>query len=60
MAFPSISTGIYRFPLEKASAIAVHTILEFLRVHPDMEVQMVCFDSQTLGYYEHALKECLK
>lgn len=60
VAFPSISTGIYRFPLEKASAIAVHTILEFLRVHPDMEVQMVCFDSQTLGYYEHALKECLK
>lgn len=57
VAFPSISTGIYRFPLEKASVIAVYTILEFLRVHPDMEVQMVCFDRQTLGYYERALKE---
>lgn len=30
VTFPSISTGIYRFPLEKASKIAVRTILAFL------------------------------
>lgn len=57
VAFPSISTGIYRFPLEKASRIAVSAIQEFLEAHPDMEVRMVCFDRETLRYYENALKE---
>lgn len=57
VAFPSISTGIYRFPLEKASRIAVRTILEFLENHENMEVRMVCFDMETMGYYENALKE---
>lgn len=55
VAFPSISTGIYRFPLDKASVIAVGTILEFLKQHPDMEVQMVCFDENTFRYYKKAL-----
>lgn len=58
VAFPSISTGIYRFPLEKASVIAVNTILAFLRQHPEIrEVQMVCFDERTKRFYEEAL-EC--
>lgn len=57
VAFPSISTGIYRFPLEKASVIAVKAILTFLKTHPDMEVQMVCFDETTLQYYQKALEE---
>ena len=57
VAFPSISTGVYRFPLEIASKIAVRTILKFLEAHPDMEVRMVCFDRDTLEYYECALKE---
>ena len=46
-----------RFPLEKASEISARTILKFLEAHPDMEVRMVCFDGETLGYYERALKE---
>ena len=57
VAFPSISTGVYRFPLKKASGIAVRTILEFLKIHLDMEIRMVCFDMETLGYYERALQE---
>lgn len=57
VAFPSISTGVYRFPLKKASGIAVRTILEFLKIHPDMEIRMVCFNMETLGYYERALQE---
>lgn len=56
VAFPSISTGIYRFPLDKASVIAVGTIVEFLKLHPDMEVQMVCFDRETFQYYQNALE----
>lgn len=56
VAFPSISTGIYRFPLEKASVIAVTAIREFLKEHPDMDIQMVCFDQRTLEYYRRALE----
>lgn len=57
VAFPSISTGIYRFPLEKASVIAVNTILRFCKDHPELEeVQMVCFDERTRKYYEEALE----
>ena len=56
VAFPSISTGIYRFPLDQASVIAVGTILKFLSLHPDMDVQMVCFDRETFQYYQNALE----
>ena len=56
VAFPSISTGIYRFPLDRASVIAVGAILEFLALHSNMEVQMVCFDKETFQYYQNALK----
>ena len=54
--FPSISTGVYHFPLEKASEIAIKTIAEYLFEHPEIErVRMVCFDERTRGYYEGAL-----
>lgn len=57
VAFPSISTGIYHFPLEKASVIAVDTILKFCKAHPELqEVQMVCFDQRTRQHYEEALE----
>ncbi|MCI8659433.1 MAG: O-acetyl-ADP-ribose deacetylase [Lachnospiraceae bacterium] len=56
VAFPSISTGIYHFPLDRASVIAVGTILDFLAHHPDMDVEIVCFDLETQCYYQNALK----
>jgi O-acetyl-ADP-ribose deacetylase len=45
IAFPGISTGIYRFPKEKAAHIAVNTVAEFLRKNdlPD-KIIFVCFD----------------
>ena len=56
--FPSISTGVYHFPLEKASEIAIKTISEYLLEHPEIErVRMVCFDERTKGYYETALEK---
>ena len=56
--FPSISTGVYHFPLEKASRIALSTIAAFLREHPELtRVRMVCFDEKTKGYYDRALEE---
>ena len=54
--FPSISTGVYHFPLEKASVIAINTIADYLREHDDIErVRMVCFDGRTMEHYQNAL-----
>lgn len=54
--FPSISTGVYHFPLDQASVIAVSTIKAYLADHPEIErVRMVCFDEKTKKYYEDAL-----
>ncbi len=61
VAFPSISTGIYRFPLEKASVIAVETILSYCRKFPQFqEVKIVCFDERTEKYYKEALESAEK
>lgn len=58
LAFPSISTGVYRFPIERASRIAIHTILQYLAAHDEIEsVAVVCFDSTTLAAYQAALAE---
>ncbi|WP_411676560.1 O-acetyl-ADP-ribose deacetylase [Caproicibacter sp.] len=58
VAFPSISTGIYRFPLKRAARIAVCEILAFLQNDRVVrEVTMVCFDAETKSAYEAALRE---
>lgn len=55
--FPSISTGVYHFPLDKASQIAIKAISEYLFEHPEIErVRMVCFDERIKEYYENALE----
>lgn len=54
--FPSISTGVYHFPLDKAAAIASKTIKEYLNAHPEIErVRMVCFDERTKAAYDSAI-----
>lgn len=54
--FPSISTGVYHFPLEKAADIAIGTIADFLKSNPEIErVRMVCFDEGTKAHYDRAL-----
>ena len=54
--FPSISTGVYHFPLDKAAAIASRTIKEYLEAHPEIErVRMVCFDERTKAAYDSAI-----
>ncbi len=60
IAFPSISTGVYRFPVKLAAQIAVREILAFLRENTEIEqVTMVCFDENTQQAYEEALEEQL-
>ena len=56
VAFPSISTGVYAFPLELAAPIALTTIRNFLDTAAVVEtVTMVCYDLQTLAAYRQAL-----
>jgi O-acetyl-ADP-ribose deacetylase len=55
VAFPSISTGAYGFPLEKAAIIASSTIQNFLSQSGLIErVAMVCFDPETFSIYQEA------
>jgi len=56
LAFPAISTGIYGFPLERATRIAVREVLAFLEKTPALEkVLFVCFDSRACNCYQRVL-----
>lgn len=58
IAFPSISTGVYRFPVDQAAKIAVGEILQFLNEDDSIEqVTIVCFDENTKAVYLDALAE---
>ena len=58
VAFPSISTGVYRFPLKRAAGIAVNKILSFIKAPLYVkDVTMVCFDAATEAAYKAAYGE---
>ena len=58
IAFPSISTGAYGYPIELASRIAVAEVKAFLAQNPAIEkVVFVCFSKSDYNCYETALKE---
>lgn len=54
IAFPSISTGVYHFPVQLAAQIAVKTVREFLLDHPNKidVVMWVLFDERTEWIYQ--------
>jgi O-acetyl-ADP-ribose deacetylase (regulator of RNase III) len=55
--FPSISTGVYGYPVDKAAHVALAAIKESLEKHPEIErVRMVCFDARTKAAYDAALE----
>ena len=58
VAFPSISTGVYSYPLEQAADVAVHAVSKFISDNPDAidEVVWVLFDAKTKAAYDKALK----
>ena len=57
--FPSISTGVYHFPLDEAAGIAIETISSFLTGEGSVKrVRMVCFDERTQRAYQNALEHC--
>ncbi|MTI62120.1 MAG: O-acetyl-ADP-ribose deacetylase [Firmicutes bacterium] len=52
IAFPSISTGAYRFPLKRAAGIAINEMEKFLDRDKNIQkVYMVCFDDETFRVY---------
>jgi O-acetyl-ADP-ribose deacetylase len=58
IAFPSISTGVYRFPVERASRIALKEIFRELETNMDLQrVIIVCFDQLTYETYLRIEKE---
>jgi O-acetyl-ADP-ribose deacetylase len=58
VAFPSISTGAYGYPLAEAAPIALKTVMDYLKTHPDIEqVRFVLFGQEAYRAYERALKD---
>ena len=58
IAFPSISTGVYGYPVAQAAAIALHAVKQFLAASDGLdEVRFVLFDDATYGAYEKALSD---
>ncbi|WP_431198648.1 macro domain-containing protein [Mucilaginibacter sp. P25] len=56
IAFPNISTGIYHFPKDRAAAIAVKTVRDFLADNEVVEkVIFVCFDNENYSLYNKLL-----
>ncbi len=56
VAFPSISTGAYGFPADRASRIAVREMSTFLERDCSVEVMAVCFNKKVYNCYHEALK----
>ena len=57
ISFPAISTGVYGFPLEFATSIAVQTVNDFLVKDQDFErVIFVCFNSLTYQCYSNCIQ----
>lgn len=56
IAFPAISTGIYRFPADRAARIATTEVTRFLADDKQLErVIFCCFDAATMAHYRRAL-----
>jgi O-acetyl-ADP-ribose deacetylase (regulator of RNase III) len=55
IAFPGISTGIYRFPKDKAGEIAIKSVKDFNRISEIDKVIFVCFDDESYKIYNGLL-----
>lgn len=56
IAFPAISTGIYRFPADRAAGIATREVMAFLARDNSLEqITFCCFDAATMAHYRRVL-----
>lgn len=59
IAFPSISTGVYGYPVDLASRVAIRAVLEEVSAQPFEEVRFVLFTAADFDAYAEALREAL-
>ncbi len=60
ISFPSLSTGVYGYPLDEAAPIALHTIIEHIQQPTSLkQVTMVLYNDGVYGAYEQALDKLL-
>lgn len=61
IAFPAITTGVYRFPLERATQIAISTCLKFSLATPNEVpiVYFVCFGEEVFHLYRETQRELI-
>lgn len=59
VAFPSISTGVYGYPVEQAAKVAVAAVKAYLQTHPNAfdRVKWVLHDPHTMAAYQSALAQ---
>lgn len=59
IAFPSISTGAFAYPVKDAARVAVSAVKQFVDEHPDAfdDIYWVLFDNQTKSVYERVFEE---
>jgi O-acetyl-ADP-ribose deacetylase (regulator of RNase III) len=61
IAFPSISTGVYRFPLKRATEIALTETRRFLKTNENPnKVVFVCFGETAFNTYHEIFKEMIE
>jgi O-acetyl-ADP-ribose deacetylase (regulator of RNase III) len=57
IAFPNISTGVYRFPKNRAANIAIETVTDFLKKEPAIEKVIFCtFDEENFEFYRQRIR----
>lgn len=59
IAFPSISTGIYGYPVSNAACVAISAAWEYVNQYPDAFklVEWICFDKETMKAYQEELQK---
>lgn len=60
VAFPAVSCGIYRFPVEQAAPIAVKAILDFLEDHSDITVRICLLDDDHFRAFVQAVDDAVE
>lgn len=59
IAFPSISTGVYSYPIEEAARVAINAIKDFVKINQQAfdRIVLVLFDENTKLYYDKILQQ---
>jgi O-acetyl-ADP-ribose deacetylase (regulator of RNase III) len=61
IAFPSISTGVYGFPIERASEIALNEIINFIKTDSSIEnIKIICFGNKPYEIYNEKYNQLLR